>query len=378
MSPGTSTTQGRRPRPGALARHRAARHLADTPGRRHARITTRPATRTPARTRRTRGGGTRRNRHGRCRVPAPARPSPAARRAPAVTGPGSGPPVPHPRFRAALRRGGGGARPAGRRSPAWAPARAAPALAAPTVRHVHPGQAHQTRQMRRAGPGATGRTGLARPARLASLSSRLAGPVRPGAGGDAGRVPAAAAAGAVDNRAGPRPHPAARAPALGRAAAAGPAGGDLPSHRRRHGDGRGRGLRAACPRAGPPAGTGRRAGDRGPGGPSRAGGCVSPSRRPRRRPPRDSGRRPKGPAWAPGRAAPASGSAAQPAGSAGGAVTRVAVAQLVLAPRAAGAGGVAADLAELPAAATRCCAGPAPRRPRSVRCRTAGRAAAAG
>src|SRR5204863_703876 len=49
-----------------------------------------------------------------------------------------------------------------------------------------------------------GRTGLTRPAQRAS---RLAGPVRPGAGGDAGRVPPATAAGAVDNRAGPRPHP---------------------------------------------------------------------------------------------------------------------------------------------------------------------------
>ncbi len=270
MSPGTSTTQGRRPRPGALARHRAARQVADTPGRRHARITTRPATRTPARTRRARRRGTRRNRHGRCRVPAPARPSPAARRAPAVTGPGSGPPVPHPRFRAALRRGGGDGRPAGPvPPPGRRPARRRPWRRPRCTTSI---RARLIRPRRCAGAGgpaeAAGRTGLTRPARLASLTSRLAGPVRPGTGGDAGRVPAATAAGAVDNRAGPRPHPAARAPAVGRAAAAGPAGGDLPSHRRRHGDGRGRGLRAACPRAGCPAGTGRRAGDRWPGAPS--------------------------------------------------------------------------------------------------------------
>ena len=264
MSPGTSTTQGRRPRPGALARRRAARYLADMPGRRHARITARPATRIPARTRpargrvirrnrrasgrgtlrnpRARGWGTRRNRHGPCQVPAPRRPAPAARWAPAVTGRGSDPPVPHPRFRAALRRRGGGARPRGPvPAPGQRPGRCRPrrrsrcatsiraGLARPGRCGGPPGATALTRQGRCGG--APGATGLARPAQAAGLTFRLAGPVRPGAGGDAGRVPPATAAGAVDNRAGPRPHPAARAPAVGRAAAAGPAGGDLPAHR---------------------------------------------------------------------------------------------------------------------------------------------------
>src|SRR5262249_35878037 len=173
----------------------------------------------------------------------------------------------------------------------------------------------------------------------------LAGPVRPGAGRDAGRVPPATTAGAVDNRAGPRPHPAARTPAVGRAAAAGPAGGGPAPPPRRHGGGRGRGLWGRGPRPGPPAGAGRRAAGRWPGAPAgpvevrgRRGGLGT------------SAGRARGRGWArPVAAQPTAGSAARPpSGSAGGAVTRVAVAQLVLAPRAAGAGGVAADLAELP------------------------------
>jgi hypothetical protein len=276
MSPDTSTTQGRRQCPLAAAWRWTTipSHLADIPGRRHARITTRLARSIPA-FRRAPGRSARGNRPsrpiraGRRRVPTRARPAPATGRPAAFARPGRDPPVPHPRFRAALRRRDG------------------------------PGPACGS------GAGFTGRdrcTSAARgngTARSTGRAAWLAEPVRPGAGRDAGRIPSTASAGAVDHRARPRTHQAARASALGRAAAACPAGGDLPSHRRRHGDGRGGRLRAARPRAGRPARagrwyTGRRRAGRpgrqvavrgGRGGLEAAAGQAGPPRLPRPEPP---------------------------------------------------------------------------------------------
>ena len=329
--------------------------------------------------RRARGGEhPRERRHGRCLLPAPARPSrpPAGPRP--VARPGRGPAVPHPRFRAALRRRGR-RRPAppcasrGLRRPARATARpgGGPRSPRPSGRRLT-GQADRRARQSAGAGGASHRPHRAQPGQP-GRASRLAGPVRPGAGRDAGRVPAAAAAGAVDNRAGPRPHPAARAPAVGRAAAAGPAGGDLPSHRRRPGDGRGRGVRAAGPRAGRPAGTGpaaQAAASRAAQRRQLAG--VRPSRRPRDRQPAEAARAAPGPVqWrrpdqGPRRISRRGGYA----GRRGTACT--------CGPSRRGTGrcGRPCRTRLPPADSVR--RSTWPRRPRSARCRTAGRAAAAG
>src|SRR5262245_45370339 len=195
------------------------------------------------------------------RQPAAANQPPATRPAAALTGRGSGASLPHPRLRAALRRRTDGGRttghvpPVGRRSGRRGGLTTSPRTG--RVRFTGIAQA-------------AGLAALTRPAWFGEHASRLAGPVRAGAGGDAGRFPVTAPTGAVGPRAGTRPHPAARASALSRAAAASPPCGDLPSHRRRHGDDGGRGLRDARPRAGSPARTSRPREHRPrPGGPAR-------------------------------------------------------------------------------------------------------------
>ena len=107
----------------------------------------------------------------------------------------------------------------------------------------------------RAGPrraaGQPGRT--ARPRRA---TARLAAALRPGAGRDAVRGAAAAAAHTVDDRPGPPAHRATRpGPGAGRHPAGAPPG-DVPAVRRRHGDDRRPRRRPADPRTRRPAGTG--------------------------------------------------------------------------------------------------------------------------
>ena len=171
----------------------------------------------------------------------------------------------------------------------------------------------------------------------------LAGPVRPGAGGDAGRVPAAEADIVLDHRAGPGPDPApgpACSPPASRPQA--PPGGGVPARVRRDGDDRGGRLRAAGPGAGRPVGAQPRHGRALHRTPAGAAARLAVHRR----------WRPLRPGEAPAAGRPRrSDRPSRRAGPlAAGAVARVAVAALVLAARAAGAQVVAADLAELVAA----------------------------
>jgi hypothetical protein len=108
---------------------------------------------------------------------------------------------------------------------------------------------------------------------------RVAQPVRPGSGGDTGRIAAPGSDQALDQRAGAAAHPAARAEAGGRGPAAGPSHHDIPPGCRGGRDDRDRGIRAENPGPGGPPGVCRTA--------ARRRGAVPPPRplsQPRPRP----------------------------------------------------------------------------------------------
>ena len=218
----------------------------------------------------------------------------------------------------------------------------------PAAARCAPGSPASSRQ-----PGAPGRpvprAGWRRQAITPACG--LAQQVRAGAGGDARGIPAASPASAVDDRTRPVAHTQARAAALGRSAAAGPAGHHLGALGRCRGDVRGGGLRAqgasARRQAGADAGA---ASDRRP---CRPPGTMAVHRRGGRlgTPGPVSGKRvASGPPGQPnpGIAYPRPECRQSPAS--GAAVARVAVAALELAPGAARAQVIAAYAGEVGAA----------------------------
>ena len=234
------------------------------------------------------------------RVPGPPLPDPDAVRLCPV--PDSAPPYDDE----LLPRHGPARRPDQPQPPPGAPA-ARPTQAAdqPAVRAGR-GQPGRVRAREQASPASSPAGDDGRSARPALRRGRrqLAGPVRAGAGRDAGRVPATPADDDLDHRAGPGPDPAAGPDARGRPAAPATPGGGVPARVRRDRDDRGGQLRAPGPRPGRPAGAHPASPApcpvTSPAGPA---GCA-PTWRPRSRPRqagrgRPAGRPPRGQATQP-------------------------------------------------------------------------------
>ena len=166
---------------------------------------------------------------------------PAGARAAAARS-GCGAHVPRPRLGSALRRRAVTALPAAARWPGSRPGRQPPA---------QPGDRNQPGNQDQPGDQAPGTSPAAR---QRPADGAWPGPVRAGAGGNAGRVPAATADIDLGHRPRPGQDPAAGPDARGRPAAPAAPGGGVPARVRRDRDDCGGELRAPGPRPGRPPG----------------------------------------------------------------------------------------------------------------------------